>query len=497
MGVSQWDSYATGLANLGQWDAVGVVAEDIRARAQANPASVAVVQQSLQLLKATWRTMPAGVRSMVLSQLNMALDAVGETWDAVGGALGDIPIANLVVGAIDGVATIAGAFKGVGDVKRHASAYEKGRAQRFTLTSKLQGVGAPSGGFFTVLPMYEYAKYIKVRAGGDFDRLPAWARKAQARDAIFSGAVSAPGSGCAKEMRRSFGDSYGPFSPKCGRQIGVSALFFPWWSTAYSPGMILRYEGSPPGSVFDLGLSPDNNSYLIGIQTGLITDPTKNAQANLGLLKLKVQRFKSWWGEADALRPLRERKTSWGGADLVVSPSSDSRRIDASKNPAHVPSKDAGAFWYYDEFGAITAYPGQTGAGLDDWGVMLPQGDPADLAVSAAMHNGVLAMLAAFSERRLATIRSPRMAEAIIADEGLGSIDSGARAAFQHSASVAASVLPYPGASTPKRKVFQPGGELPPRRGVLSKPGAIGGGGMGAIAPLALASLAGYALLRR
>jgi len=492
----QWDSYGELLAGVAQWEPSGVVQRDALARARELPNSDAVAAQAMALLQRTWRSLPPEIRDAALDALSDAAELLAEGWDQVGGALGDVPIANIVVAGIQAVVQIAEGFSGVADVKKHASAYEKGSAQIVTMQ---KNIAADSTGFYTVCLQWEYAKYIKVRGGGDFDRLTALKRKGGARDSIFTGRVSPNRvKGCAPSMRRDFNDSYGPFEPKCMKQIGISALFFPWWSAAYSPGPLLRYQGSPPGAPFQAGLSPDTNGFLVRTQTALITDPAANLAGNLDELRKIVDTFQQWWHSHAWVVPLRRA----GKYDDLVKDSSrsnDQRQIDMVRDPNHVPRENAGSYWFYDELGQIRPYPNQPGAGsLDDWGIVLPENtggyDGTDnLAASLTMHNGVLSMEAAFAERRLATIRMPRLAEAIIADHGIASVDPGARAALQFSASSAANVLPYPGsAAVPKRAVANLGKLLPkPKRGVIRKPAAIGGGST----PLVLGAAAAAAFL--
>lgn len=118
----------------------------------------------------------------------------------------------------------------------------------------------------------------------------------------------------------------------------------------------------------------------------------------------------------------------------------------------------------------------------------MPTGDPYNLAASIQMHNGVLAIEAAFAQRRLATIRTPRLAEAILADGG--SIDGPARAAMEYAAAQKSGALAYPGVVTPKRMVMAKGSKLPKRM-----PAGGGQDNNEVVARVVIGALLGWGLL--
>jgi len=358
MGLNQLTKYADRMATLSQWgdiDTAGVVQADMMKRVRENPASSAVVMESITLLKQTWTMLPPAVRGQALGALSDAMDTVAGAWENSG--LEDIPIVNIVVMAVDGVSKIVQAVKGSNDVKRAGSDYAKGSACMATIGPALKSRGA-----FTVCPNYMYARFIKIRGGGDYDKLTAFHQAGGARDAIFTGrSTPGPTGDCSKKLRRKIDESFGPFAPKCGKSIGISALFFPWWSAVYPPWPMTRWEGSPKGASFQAGLSPDTNAALVKRQTAMIADPAVNATLDLRAINRTVDIFQQWWGSHPGLRRVR-----WTGDGLETTKDSSTKRIDAKRVAGHVPAASAAAYWFYDDFGRVTPYPGQAGASLQD-----------------------------------------------------------------------------------------------------------------------------------
>lgn len=460
--MSAWDVYTADLAALGQWEPIGVLARDAVAMAKESPGGPGVALQALAMLGDVWEAMPASFRGELRGALTDALATASQA----ASEFNDVPVAQVVTTIIAGVERIAGAVSGTNAIKRAASNYAHGDGQ-FTTAQQL--LANPSHQFYRVLPVYEYAQFVKIRAGGDFDRKPSFTRWGSERDRIFASKATSKATGnCRKKLRRSGADSYGPFAPSCGAKLGLSALFWPWWSAVYSPGYLPQWQGSPEGAKFQAGPSPDTNALLAGMQSGLLTDAATNARASLATLDRVVGRFLAWFDGAGPMRPVRQ-----DGANLV-SDGAPAKAVDASKAAGHVPSESAGAYWYRGGDNIVVPYDGQPGASLGRWGVELPPGDPAGLAVSLEMRNAVVAARAAFAQRRLATLRSPRLVEALAADHGgLGAFDAGAREAMRIAMKSGEETLPYPGASAVKRSVVRR-----PEPGTLGGPKG-GGAGLG------------------
>lgn len=449
-----WDKYAQDLASLAEWRAYTPAAQDILEASRIDPRARAVVGESLELIKGVWGTLPSDLRreaySMLFDAINLMANAAGQITPAIEAASEAIPF---IQAAVKGITMIVEGAQGVDRIKKDHSNYAHGAAQYETIAPIATNLDF---GFYHVVECNEFAQFVKIRTGGDFDRKPAFSRAGLKRDAIFTGTPSPPDDpgNCAKEMSRGLNDSYGPFEPKhCGRRLGISALLWPWWSAAYEPEPLPRWDARYKGPVgFELGVSPDTNARLVMVQTNLVMDPVKNVRTSLESITKPASTFQAWWGtHGGKVRPMKGGKiVSGAGA-----------RIDAKENTGHVPLADAESRWYYASDGRILSYPGQPGSDTSAWGVALPSGDPVDLGCSIAQYNAVVDAVSAFSARRLATLRTPRLCEALLSDYS-SEIDSGARNAMLAAAGSKDVILPYPGAFSPKRVVM---GGTPPRLG--------------------------------
>lgn len=492
MGLAEYDSYTEQLAALGEWNPGNIFARDVAEQVRLTAGSNLVASQGIQILGKVWATLPSELKS----QMTERLQELGvQLVESIGATAESVPVIGQIVAvALDGALKIVEASKIIKAHKVAKSNLAHGEAQFWTIRTAF-GTGsgkmtawadktnyqAYRGGLYTSAPVFDYAKFIKVRWGGDFDRKPCFARAGGARDAIFTGAVSPKGKGCITEMRRDTTgknvDSLGPFQPKCGRHLGLSASLWPWWSAAYEPDPLMRWV-TPPEATFQVNPSPDTNKALVAIQTAMMTDPAANLRASFRDVREKTARFLNWWAGAGGHRVHRI-------ASGIVQDGA-SKKIDAREDPDHSLSEQAGSYWYYDSDGYVQAYEGQLGlTDLGSWGVKLPPGDPADLGVTLEQHNAVIFQRAAFAQRRLSTLRTPKLVQAVMADTPGGILgldtDGDARNAILFSKGQSA-VLPYPGASSPKpkRMVFaKPNIAPPPRRGVIAKGDDLAGDGDG------------------
>ncbi len=443
MGIGDWDKYADRLAVLGEWDPQTTAGRDLLAESRELPDTANVGRNALAILATTWSTLPPAIRQQVLAGLQQAAEQIEIGMEALD-QLGDAPIVGWVVAGIQGIIQIQKGFAGVAEVQRSASNYEHGNGQASTCWA----TRSRNKGMYEVLLVKEFAQFIKFRIGGDFDRKPCFSRRGAHRDSIFTGVSSPqdnPGK-CKSEMRRGSGDSFGPFEPnKCGRSLGISALLWPWWSAAYEPMLLPRWQGSPPGASFQAGPSEDTNALLAGVQTGLLTDPRLNLASSLTDVHDKCDRFLAWFAE-------RISPNAGGGAlemrDSFIIPDRPGQKlVDPVRDVEHISHPDAHAYWYQDAAGLIRPYPDQQGAALDAWGVYLPPGDPERLGCTLAQHNAVISVRASFAQRRLATLRNVSLVKAALAELGLLGIDPGAREAvlYANGLSSTEKMLPYPG----------------------------------------------------
>ncbi len=473
MSAKKWDQYTEHLALVGQWDpGTNIVNRDIAEQVRRHALPDQVALQGVRILRQVWATLPSDLRKRGLD----ALEDIGmDIADAAGASVESFPVIGAIVKAgIQNAVQIAEASKILKDHKKAKSNYAHGKAQQKTIYGAFDtgqsydgARGSYHGGLYIRANVYEFAQFVKVRAGGDYDRKPCFRRPGGLRDSIFLGNSSPAGKGCKKDMRRKGAESLGPFDPKCGRTLGLSASLWPWWSAAYEPQPLPRWVVDPKAT-FTEPDSPDTNATLTKIQAALITDPIKNLQASFHDVEVKVSRFLSWWD--------RHNNRVYDMYNGILG-SNVSKKIDARKDPSHKLHAGASSYWYYDEDGYIRTYEGQLTdpkfghADFDRWGVALPDGDPKNLGVTIAQHNAVLAARAAFAQRRLATLRTPAIVEAVImtVPGGLSALDSGARDAVLY-ARDASGLLPYPGGSRPtKTSVF-----VAPKSGMLTKKAVMG-----------------------
>lgn len=490
MAVADWDKYAATLAVWGDWDPTTTAGRDLLLEARASPTTANVARQAIEQLRTTYATLPPEVRGAVMDALRLVSERISEGMEALEMA-GDAPIIGWVVAGIQAIVKVQQGFSGVADVQRSASNFEHGNGQWSTAWAATE-----QGGTYEVVRCKEYAQFKSFRIGGDFDRKPCFTRRGGNRDAIFMGTPSPPDNPgkCKKQMGRSKGESYGPFEGnKCGRRIGMSALFWPWWSAAYAPMLLPRWQGSPPGASFQAGPSEDTNALLAGVQAGLLTDPRKNLAHSLWDVTTKSDRFLAWF---------QERVRGGGGvleldADFFGVSGSPLKSIDPVRDVEHVSTPGVKSYWYFDAAGVVRTYPDQQGARLDRWGVYLPTGDPEGLGVSLAQYNAVVSARAGFAQRRLATLRNVSLVKAAVTELGLAKIDPPARAAVEYASGLSstAGMLPYPGASqvktakvrvrkTAKRATVRKVGKLDPGMSTTTRValGVVTIGGVGLLA---------------
>ena len=464
MGVAAWDKYASTLAVWGAWDPTTTTGRDLLLEARESPTTANVARQAIEQLRTTYATLPPEVRGAVMDALRLVSERISEGMQALEMA-GDAPIIGWVVAGIQAIVQVQKGFAGVADVQRSASNYEHGNAQYTTAYRANM-----RGSVYVVERCWEFAQFKSFRIGGDFDRKPCFSRKGGNRDGIFMGQASPPDDPgkCKKEMRRGKGDSYGPFEgTKCGRWIGMSALFWPWWSAAYAPVLLPRWQGSPPGASFQAGPSEDTNALLAGIQSGLLTDPRKNLGYRMGDVTAKSDRFLEWF---------RERVRGGGGVlqmddDFIGVQGQAMKAIDPVRDVEHVSTPGARAYWYFDAAGVVRQYPDQQDSRLDRWGVFLPPGKPEGLCVSLAQYNAVVSARAGFAQRRLATLRNVALVKAALAELELKNVDPAARDAVEYAAGLSstAGMLPYPGQSEIKAAKVR----VQAKRATVRKPGKI------------------------
>jgi len=339
--VKKWDLYAGHLAVLGDYAPSYGFGKDVADEVRRSASPEMVAAQGIQILRQVWSTLPQGMRDQGLDTLKSMGAHIIEVFD---GTSESIPLIGAIIkaGVTNGM-IIAENSKILKDYKKAKSNYAHGLAQQKTIfgafdmgESFFGARGSYSGGLYVRANVYEYAKFIKVRAGGDYDREPGFLRPGGGRDAIFLGNASPKGKGCRYDMRRKGSESLGPFDPKCGRTIGLSASLWPWWSAAYEPKPLMRWT-TDPRATFKEPPSPDTNASLTDLQSALITDAGRNLQASLHDVEVKTRTFLSWWDTHGARVSQMHNGIVQGG---------ETKKIDARKDASHKLNTSAGSYWY-------------------------------------------------------------------------------------------------------------------------------------------------------
>lgn len=439
---AQWRQYASGLVPLARWEPpAGIVGRDLVERLATDNDPGAQIGQAFVFLRQAWQAFPSSLRTQ-LRQL--ATDTIGQALSTIdAGGLGQaLPVVGAAIKAAAGIVQARLAISGF---NRAISNQGHQNAQFETIRS----LADPDQWIYTATRVRPYLQFAKVRATGkNWDVKPCFTRRGGARDTPFLGRASPADSGdCRVEVHRGLLEAYtwDPTS-SCSRTLGVSHLFYPFWSGAYAPD---------PFPIWDPDGWPTND-LVLERQALLLTSPAHNLRVRLADVEAIGRRFSEWFrAPGRALRPL----SSAGFVAGAPGP-----RIDAKQDPKHVPSTGAAARWYIDRAGLIAAYPSQADADLTRWGIAAEPGDPPDLGVSAAQHNTVVAMVAAVAARRLATLRDPAVCRAMLQDKV--DIDPAARAAVKWAAAQS-SMLAAPALARPAVAVMPP---PRPRKGVAAMP---------------------------
>lgn len=451
--LAQWEGYSRAIAPLARWDVPDTAeGRDLLDRIRRKNDASAALGQALGLLRQGWGSFPAELRGRALEAVSDAVDSAIEGLADAGELADAAPLIGQIVGAV--ITMVQGFIKtgqAIKNENQEISNFAHQRAQ-FKTIAKLD---QPWTWVYSPVTAKMYAQYIKVRTGGDFDVVPGFTRAGLERDRPFTGLASAPDSGnCRKAIKIGLDYVWDPASD-CRRVLGISALFYPWWSGAYAPGPLPIWAEASGGT--------NANRLLIYRQTQLIADPRTNLRVPLAIVEKVRARVLAFWPRSRKVHPIDKDGNITGPGTL---------EIDAARNPKHVPVSGGKVRWYVDELDVLHPYPDQPGAELDRYGWPAPPGDPSNLGVTLAQRNTVVAMSAAFAARRQSTMRNGLLAAAILAELGPAKLDSEAVPALQYAAGQRRMLpmLEGPGAA-PKRGLIGGG---PP---VRLQPAGEGDGG--------------------
>lgn len=438
--LAQWEGYVRALEPLARWNVPDTVqGRDLLERIRRKNDAQAMLQQSTALLRQAWQAFPAEMRASVLDALTSATDQALKNIGAVTDA---VPVIGNMVGLyVQAISGFVRAGKGVKKENRKISNFAHQRGHFMTIAS----LKDPWMWVYTPAVSKVYAQFIKVRVGGDWDVVPAFTRAGLERDRPFTGVNSPPDSGnCRKEIRIGLNYVWDPAS-NCRRTLGLSALFYPWWSGAYA---------ARPLPIWDPDTVTNANRLLMARQSELITDPATNLRVPMARVVEVRDRLLKYYRIDRELYPI-DKEGNVAGAR--------GPRIDARRNARHVPSITAESRWYVDDVDMIQPYPDQPGAEIDRWGWPAPAGKPSNLGVTIAQRNNVVAMSAAFAARRQSTIRNGLLSAAMLEDYNPNAFDPAAVPALEYAASQRRT-LPAIGGPTVKPMIAKiPAGALRPK----------------------------------
>ena len=217
-------------------------------------------------------------------------------------------------------------------------------------------------------------------------------------------------------------------SMACVRRLGVSSLFYPYWSPAYSDA------GLPAEGGEDARLNVSN--VLSANQVALLASPSVNLRVDSKrLLKIR-DRFQSrFMNQAKMYKPSGHSMGLLQIVDGLAPGGLEKLAIAPTKEVDYKPKQSRLDKFYLDADGLIQAYP-NTGVNPNQWGVRVSRGPqtPLHAAVTVAQYNAVVGATLAFMSARANFLRSGPLMAALVEDFGLQSFDAPARSAMQFAA---------------------------------------------------------------
>lgn len=474
-----------------------------------DPASwVAFAGASLQTI---WDALPAEVRSEVWDALQDLVDrAIAEVPDivanAVASAASDAAEAIPFIGAI--IKALVIVIKSIVDVHENFESQRDQTSSQWKWAARYDTVRQdhPDEMVFKTTYVRNYLDY----------RSPRWyLRPCFGRSSGNANLMLVPspgpkdtGSGCKDGVRMDCpGGAAGGFfdeedcdfhdkdAKPCDRSLGLSSLFYPFWSPAYPD--VRSIGGSE-------GLSPDQ--LMIEQQFALLSSPSVNLRVNADrLLEIRDRFVDHFFGQSKMAAPPGAEFGLVKVNAKGIAPGTavkDRLTIAPEREEDYAPYADRPDKFYLDEFGLIHAYPGAD-ASLDSWGVRATRGPqtPKMAAVTAAQYNAVVSSTLAFMSARSNFLRQGPIMKALLHDFDPYDFDPNVIAAMQYAADVGGSMpMPtwVPGRkgddAKPKRVERLPEriGKVKPKR-LKKRRGRRGGGAVAVLAALAL----GYAATRK
>ena len=433
-------------------------------------------------IKQAWSALPKEIRQQMYNAINDVIQAALEQAEFISSAMSEVaenmnalPIIGAIIGAvIKLIGEIVSAVKSTQAVNKGISGYHQ--AMRMSLT--FDSYPDPRDWVFKSMKLENYTQYVKSRKQGNWSRQPCFRRAGLATNRMFAAKVGVPDVGkCGHKkgvkmkcpQKRDFGyedcdrfykrQSKNP-SSWCRRHLGISALFYPYWSPTYA---------AEPINNSYVGTDADPNGILMGRQTMLLTDPYSNLRVVSAELLDMSDRFIAFWRHAMETFAVNGKKALLRIDENGNAPGTDKAdryTIDEQRDPNYTGSQSLMNRFYFDTDGRIVPYPGMK-AGVNEWGIRVSGGahrgtGGGSLAVSVGAYNAVITNTLAFFTARSNMLRNGNRMRGLLMDHAKGDLDPAVRAAVQYAADKGG-MLPGPGVPIKQMK-FQA-----PEPGILTK----------------------------
>ena len=463
------------------------------------------------VVRQIWSAMPPDVRGEILGALddviqNALSGATSGVIDSMGSEVSEaVPIVGQAIGAaikILGMAVQAG--KVVSSENRAFSDSDK----REQMVATIKDYANPRYWVFRSMKVRNYPKYVKIRGGGDWSEEPAFGRRSGETDTMFVAEGGREDVGrCGKDdgvsyscptfraepwedcERKPKGSKSNPDNP-CERWIGISSLFYPYWSPAY-PAAPIELDGK----------GADVNAILAEQQMAILVSPAVNLRVGGEFVRDVFDRFVWSWqfqsgqlksGGKPGLVPIDAE-----GSAVQTSPD-DAYLVDPVQDPDYDFSQSNRARFYLSGDGRIFPYSGM--ADPERWGVFALGGvgiggAGKTIGVSVAAYNAVISGVLGFFTARQAMLRNGARMKGLLKDTSLVVFDPHVRQAMKYAASIGTMIPPETRAAGSRRPARARRARRAPAR---ARPPDRGGSGGGAGAlPVLLGLGSFYLALKR
>lgn len=414
----------------------------------------------------SWKALPKGVRDDAMDAAYKLLDdalndigsivedAIGATATTIGEA---VPIIGTIVKAVvDLVLKIYEAHVLLNKSEEAYSLVERDDAMSLTIGKYKD----PNEWILHQMKVENYLEWKGYRVGkGDWDLRPCFGRNSEESWLMFNEVGGQPDSGsCGGVPYKCDIDMNCEPNPKsgegkdCVRYLGISSLYFPFWSPSYPSIPVVRPALDSKDLVFDYSYSYyDMNRILIERQMALLTVPAVNLKVDGEMVQRFADRFKVYWDSSYKQFGNTLLKIDKHG-NAISTAKKDRVTIDVRFDENNAPSSSNKRKFYYDKDGLIQPYSG-SGADVSEWGIRAKGGKYGDdyVGISAGSYNAVIGNTLAFFSARANFLRNGLVMKGMLQDYNVNTFWPDVRSAIQYSANygkmlpTAQAILQQPG----------------------------------------------------